>query len=83
MSRHTLYLEGWERESCWGWDPPMQAWFAQLWIDGTEPGGNYGRDDSVLWLTPPSYEITRRQILAEHIAAFLGMDVEMILQAFE
>jgi hypothetical protein len=82
MSRHTLYINGWQRESCWGWDHPSGVWYAQLWRDGTEPGGNDGRDAPVLWLTPPTYEITQRQALAEHIARFLDVDVEVVLWAF-
>ena len=45
-------------------------WYAQLWIDGTEPGDDDGHDAPVLWLTPPSYEIQSRQTLAAHIADF-------------
>lgn len=82
MSRHTLYLEGWQRESSWGWDPGQNVWYAQLWIDGAEPGGGDGHDAPVLWLTPPSYVITQRQSLAEHLAEFLGVDVKAVLQAF-
>jgi hypothetical protein len=83
MSRHTLYLEGWERESCWGWDPAQEVWYAQLWIDGSEPGGNGGRDRPLLWLTPPGYYIAERHDLAEYIAEFLGLDVDTVLEAFE
>jgi hypothetical protein len=82
MSQHTLDIEGWERQSFWGWDPPMGIWYAQLWADGTEPGGNDNRDAPALWLTPPSYEIHYRQSLAEHIASFLGVDVKFVLEAF-
>lgn len=82
MSRHTLYLDGWQRESNWGWDPGQRAWYAQLWADGTEPGGNEGRDAPALWLTPPLYEIQSRQVLAAHIADFLDIPPELVLQAF-
>jgi hypothetical protein len=53
MSRHTLYLDGWQRESVWGWDPGQGVWHAQLWVDGTEPGGNNGHDAPALWLANP------------------------------
>jgi len=82
MSQHTLDIEGWERQSFWGWDPPLGIWYAQLWADGTEPGGNDNRDAPALWLTPPSYEIHYRQSLAEHIASFLRVDVKFVLEAF-
>lgn len=82
MSRHTLYLDEWQRESSWGWDPGQRVWYAQLWSDGTEPGGNDGYDVPALWLTPPSYEIQSRQVLAAHIAEFLGITLESVLQAF-
>jgi hypothetical protein len=77
-----LYIEGWERQSFWGWDPLLGIWYAQLWVDGTEPGGNDGRDAPALWLTPPSYDIHYRQSLAEHIASFLGVDVKFVLEVF-
>jgi hypothetical protein len=82
MSQHTFYLDGWQRESIWGWDPGQGVWYAQLWVDGTEPGGNDGHDAPALWLRPPSYEIELRQVLAEHIADFLDIALESILQAF-
>jgi hypothetical protein len=82
VSRHTLYLDGWQRESNWGWDPGQSVWYAQLWVDGTEPGGNDGHDAPALWLTPPSYEIQSRQVLAAHIADFLDVALESVLQAF-
>jgi hypothetical protein len=37
------------------------------------PGGNDGHDAPALWLTLPSYEIQSRQVLAAHIADFLGI----------
>jgi hypothetical protein len=82
VSRHTFYLDGWQRESSWGWDPGQGVWYAQLWVDGTESGGNDGRDAPALWLTPPSYEIRLRRSLAAHIADFLDIDVELVIQAF-
>jgi hypothetical protein len=82
MSRHTLYLEGWQRQSNWGWDPGQNVWYAQLWVDGTEPGGDDGHDAPALWLTPPSYVITQRQRLAGYIADFLDIDVKVVLLAF-
>ena len=82
MSRHTLYLDGWQRESNWGWDPGQSVWYAQLWAEGTEPGGSEGRDAPVLWLTPPWYEIQSRQVLAAHIADFLDIGMESVLRAF-
>lgn len=36
----------------------------------------------VLWLIPPSYEIQSRQVLAAHIADFLHITLESVLQAF-
>jgi hypothetical protein len=82
MSRHTLYLEGWQHQSNWGWDPGQNVWYAQLWVDGTEPGGGDEHDAPALWLTPPSYVITQRQRLAGHIADFLDVDVRIVLVAF-
>lgn len=82
MSRHTLYVDGWQRESNWGWDPGQSVWYAQLWVDGTEPGGNDGHDAPALWLTPPTYEIQSRQVLAALIADFLDIALESVLQAF-
>jgi hypothetical protein len=82
-SRHTLYLDGWQSESSWGWDPGQSVWYAQLWVDGTEPGGKDGHEAPALWLAPPSYEIqcprrtrTARQADLSHNLRFV--DTKMI-----
>jgi hypothetical protein len=78
MSQHTLDIEGWERQSFWGWDPPMGIWYAQLWADGTEPGGNLEAfveayaghlevsEDADFW--EPEPPLTPRDLVRPHYA---------------
>ena len=82
VSRHSLFLSGWERESTWGWDPGQYVWYAQLWLDGTKPGGNNNEDGPVLWLTPPLYVLAERGRLIDHLTDFLCVDDEPIVRAF-
>jgi hypothetical protein len=54
MSRYGLWLEGWDHSSIWGYDPPLETFYAQLTRDGTSDD-----DGPEIWITPPTYPDVR------------------------
>ena len=72
--RRALWLPGWEDRSAWGFDPPLDAYFAQLWRN---PGAS-GRDDPDIWIfgrgtfEGRAFAVTTTRGLAREIATATG-----------
>jgi len=72
--REALWLAGWSDRSIWGYDEPMETFFAQLWRD-CDP-----RDDPTVWISGVDPVDSGLQ-LAELIASVSGNPIRAVLRA--
>jgi hypothetical protein len=77
MSLYGLRLEGWDDRSTWGYDPPLESFYAQLTRNGESDD-----DGPEIWITPPVYPNLRRpEDLALAIARATGVDLTVVHSA--
>ena len=80
--RRGLWLPGWVERSVWGFDPPQDAYFAQLWRD---PASVDKAPD--IWIAGRGtfegrpYAVTTAQLLAHEIAVATGSDLAAVCKA--
>ena len=72
--REALWLPGWSDRSIWGYDEPMETFFAQLWRD-CDPS-----DDPTVWFSGVD-PINSGKHLAELIASVTDSPVRSIMRA--
>jgi hypothetical protein len=81
--RRALWLPGWDRRSAWGFDPQLDAYFAQLWRN---PGASE-RDDPDIWIYGRGtfegrpYTVSTARVLAHEIAAATGAELSAVCRA--
>jgi hypothetical protein len=74
--RTTLELPGWQNQSAWGYDEPMDSYFAQLWR-------NTNRDEAQpdIWLSGFRTKYARPGSIALEIMKLTGHDPLTIVSA--
>jgi hypothetical protein len=81
--RRALWLPGWDRRSVWGFDPALDAYFAQLWRNSGAPGC----DDPDIWIygrgtfEGRAFAVTTTHMLGREIAAATGSDLGAVCRA--
>ena len=81
--RRALWLPGWDRRSVWGFDPPLDAYFALLWRNSGAPG----RDDPDIWIygrgtfEGREFAVATTHVLAHEIASATGADLAAVCKA--
>ena len=74
---------GWDDRSVWGFDPQLDAYFAQLWRN---PGADQ-RDDPDIWILGRGtaegrpYAVESARVLAHEIAVATGADLDAVCRA--
>ena len=77
----ALWLTGWNDRSVWGFDPQDDAYFAQLWRNGSP------NEHPDIWICGRGsvddrpFVITSTRVLAEEIAAATGFDLSTVCTA--
>ena len=80
--REALWLPGWDNQSVWGFDPPNDAYFAQLWRNAAAHGS-----DPDIWilgrgtLDGRPFAVTTARILAQEVAAATGAELDAVCKA--
>lgn len=69
----VLAIPGYTNQSLWGYDEPMQTYFATIWADTTS-----GDDDPDVWISGMT-PIRTEEALAEAIGYKLGISPEDVL----
>lgn len=81
--RRPLWLPGWDDRSVWGFDPPLNAYFAQLWRN---PDADQ-RDDPDIWILGRGtfegrpYAVETAGVLAHEIAVATGAELAAVVRA--
>jgi hypothetical protein len=81
--RRGLWLPGWDSWSMWGFDPQLDAYFAQLWRNS----GMTGDRDPDIWILGRGtfegrpFAVTTARILAQEIAVATGADLDAVCRA--
>ena len=81
--RRALRLPGWGNRSVWGFHPPLDAYFAQLWRN---PGASE-RDDPDIWIYGRGicegrpFAVSTAHVLAHEIATATGSDLTAVCKA--
>lgn len=79
--QHALRLAGWDERSTWGFDPPDEAYFAQLWPNGSTS------DSPEIWILGRGKVdgreliLTTTHLLALEIAAATGLPLPLVCAA--
>ncbi|MFK4298166.1 hypothetical protein ABH924_003327 [Arthrobacter sp. GAS37] len=72
--RNVLAIPGYTNQSIWGYDEPMQTYFATIWADTTS-----GDDDPDIWISGIT-PIETEEDLAANIGQKLGLLTEDVLR---
>lgn len=77
----ALFLAGWNERSVWGFDPQDDAYFAQLWRNGSR------NEHPDIWICGRGhvdgrqFVVSTTHTLAKEIAAATGLDLSMVCSA--
>jgi hypothetical protein len=81
--RRALWLPGWDQRSAWGFDPAVDAYFAQLWRNS----GTAERDEPDIWIfgrgtfEGRDFAVTTSRVLACEIATATGAGLAEVVSA--
>jgi len=82
--RRPLWLGGWDGRSVWGFDPQLDAYFAQLWRNADVGDGDAPPD---IWIlgrgtcNGQPYAVSSARVLAHEIAMATGAELTAVCKA--